>query len=1634
MAVQSSVDRRVFGCLYDKGPWKDFEFVDDYADLYPNATVGETLAYAAVNNDRKLLNELDPGRIFNVNDYLFYQDSMLVIWQLIWKTLTITMQVEVRNCVRGTTRSPDATKERFRDGDGRGLWKYLLFHRKRELSMSKDKLLTALQDLNWNSLNPPCLHAYRTHVTNLIMAADVVGLQFDQNVLKHRIFNGFPANFQDAFMSIRENEQVWDVETLGAIFARFERRCRIRGYPVTPADARRKPGSLINSLGFPTASTRVHEKKKNGGKKKKTKELCRRFLRGNCPDGDSCRYTHGTSSTEVSVVSSKTGDGKKVCWSFRDTGKCKFGSNCKYSHSTKTTTSTEPTSSKSPSASVSVVETSTADVEAWIKHLGLNGIEINSTGSSSMSGKTILDSGANQSCLPAKELQNAYGVKRSRGSASLAVDGEQASIVATGRPKDGPMEGKLVNYITGLRQGVVATGILADELATRDSGILDLDDGSYVITNIKEIISKGFVKQQIATRDKNSSGLYYVTKQNSLLNNMDLVENTAPAGETGVEELLSGKTSKKNGSNVVHQRLLHTPLRVLKTGIKCGTITLGGKIDGMVCSQPSADSAEDCLLCFQNNAQSRKKPHGIQETPSKPWSTGVFDSSGVISPSSFAGNNLMTVFACALTGDFLVVCHDSRRKMAQQLSVAVRNRLKSLGLSSIYALRSDRLSDYLSERFSTTFSQLVGVQELQLTGGEASYQNGIAESLIKSIWKFSRAVLNGVSMPHRYWDVAIENFVVPIRRKLPTKVLSKIAGGKNLGFPSGVTSVSSVQLIRAFAGLPFKPISLRNVRIPFSLVVFKKRRPDTVVGRKFESKWLFGVFFGYELGLKTYLILGPNGKITVRDPTAVHFMEKYHGRRALAIFHGQRNRVGFTVSDSEKEDLSTSFIVPLSFPTPTSNSHAPLTTRRPSISGDAVDEPVVLTDDPGTTDDSTLSHNGASPGLLPPSAKKGLLPFLDNNHGEITVGNTLPSRTTRSGLSLDSSRINSLFINRFSHTVLSEGAGSQMESKVTLCTDLSLHKCFVMNTDSSWPACQKIPVTSVPVPRSVAEARASVFFVKAWKPAMIKELDRFEEFGVFEKRARHSLPANPSFVKLRWIFQVKSTASDNTVTGFKARLVAKGYLQRISRDFVESYAPSVLDSSELLFRALRARFGLPVRKIDAVSAYLQSSGLEKGIRLFCEEIPGFGGDREYVQEIIKPVYGLKQGGNLWYRSWSQSLLKVCDLKPTLKDPCVFFLRSSDKFIMLITKTDDSRITATPNVDLDDIVKRIAAEVKITNESGNFMFDGATVTEDNKKILTSMSGQVTKMKNAHSLNSDAKERMLPLSASHHADDDTSGEKLSSMTAYRSLVGSLRYIQQKGRPDIVHAVGVLSCFLSSARTGHMKALVGLAIHAVQQDRPMVFHKLQPPASFATPIPIASFADVSFAPDPSDRKSRGCDFIFLDESLLLWKSKKQTIVTNSTSQSETDEMARCIRLGMFVVDMLEEFGFQVTWNHFCDNESAVQMVYNMDVPSGSRHWGISLHYVREQIRLGRLTVVWTPDPLMVADLGTKVLPIKKFQRLSNVVMGYEPGWLVEVQRKAEEYRNFKKAMYDSVERYIDGPTIPHPINVGAINVKFV
>lgn len=207
-------------------------------------------------------------------------------------------------------------------------------------------------------------------------------------------------------------------------------------------------------------------------------------------------------------------------------------------------------------------------------------------------------------------------------------------------------------------------------------------------------------------------------------------------------------------------------------------------------------------------------------------------------------------------------------------------------------------------------------------------------------------------------------------------------------------------------------------------------------------------------------------------------------------------------------------------------------------------------------------------------------------------------------------------------------------------------------------------------------------------------------------------------------------------------------------------------------------------------------------------------------------------------------------------------------------------------------------------------------------------------------------------------------------YASAVGSLMYAMVCTRPDIAHAVGVVSRFLSNPGREHWNAVKWIMRYLRGTSNFTL--------SFGSGKPVlVGYTDSDMAGDVDSRKSTSGYLLIFSGGAVSWQSRLQKCVALSTAEAEFIAATEACKEMLWMKQFLSELGFKQTkYVLFCDNQSAIHLAKNSTFHARSKHIDVRYHWIRDTLNneLLELEKIHTDDN--GSDMLTKGLPREKLE----------------------------------------------------------
>jgi Reverse transcriptase (RNA-dependent DNA polymerase)/Integrase core domain len=529
-----------------------------------------------------------------------------------------------------------------------------------------------------------------------------------------------------------------------------------------------------------------------------------------------------------------------------------------------------------------------------------------------------------------------------------------------------------------------------------------------------------------------------------------------------------------------------------------------------------------------------------------------------------------------------------------------------------------------------------------------------------------------------------------------------------------------------------------------------------------------------------------------------------------------------------------------------------------------------------------------------------------------------------------------------------------------------------------------------------------------WVDALVQEIQSMIDSEVFELVDR---PSKANVVKCKWVLKIKRNP-DGSVDKFKGRLVAKGFSQREGIDYFELWSPTGHHATLKCLFVYAVQYNYKVRHVDIKCAFLNGD-LEEEV--FMEQPPMFDDGTGRVWRLRKSIYGLKQASRQWHKKLKEVLGKL-GFKRASYDPALFVDEATHS-IFIFMWVDDLFIVA-EDVETNRVIDGILHEFQGRDLGEASWMLGMEVTHDHESCVL----KITQRRMIHNMlerfGFDKGATMpTPVEVSHHivpnpyevsisklegqlkvernekkiaslqnqlrkfkADTESLSQDLRSR--YMQIVGSLMYVGTVTRPDIMFVVGVLARYMGEPTGFLMRCAERVLLYlAATADFALVYRRNIGRKDLRG-IPLTAYTDSDHGGDIITRKSTTGTLILFYGNVVYWRSKRQPIVTNSSTEAELVAASATALQQKWLKHLINEDLCHNTMKGVlcCDNEAAVKVSKDPIASDRTKHIAIKHRIIQELIDEGHMQIQWVSTKDQLADMLTKSLDRSTFEDLRS------------------------------------------------------
>jgi hypothetical protein len=356
-----------------------------------------------------------------------------------------------------------------------------------------------------------------------------------------------------------------------------------------------------------------------------------------------------------------------------------------------------------------------------------------------------------------------------------------------------------------------------------------------------------------------------------------------------------------------------------------------------------------------------------------------------------------------------------------------------------------------------------------------------------------------------------------------------------------------------------------------------------------------------------------------------------------------------------------------------------------------------------------------------------------------------------------------------------------------------------------------------------------------------------------------------------------------------------------------------------------------------------------------------------VVKLLRSLYGLKQAGDLWYKTVKE-ILTGYSYHCMIHDACIFFRRNAEtgKITIVVVYVDDILFIGDDKPEIEAILLHVKNSVTALTTMGEVTrYIGVEIKRDRVNHTISLSQQpyIDKIVTANNINEDYK----PIPMNPNADYNSKGD--GTIEPIQKQVGEFRFLADRTRPDIAAAVGILGSNAVKPTKVHLRGVDHLGSYLKGTKNMLLTF-----GGFNSEVKLFGYTDAAHLQDMTSKPRLGYAFYLnLESGTIYARSAKSATVSHSSCESEVKAIDAAILQVIWLRGFLAELGFT---QHeatvlYTDSASAIDLTELFRVGNNSMHLTMRLNFLHEcsENKIIKLRYINTNEE--VADVLTKLLP---------------------------------------------------------------
>ena len=342
------------------------------------------------------------------------------------------------------------------------------------------------------------------------------------------------------------------------------------------------------------------------------------------------------------------------------------------------------------------------------------------------------------------------------------------------------------------------------------------------------------------------------------------------------------------------------------------------------------------------------------------------------------------------------------------------------------------------------------------------------------------------------------------------------------------------------------------------------------------------------------------------------------------------------------------------------------------------------------------------------------------------------------------------------------------------------------------------------------------------------------------------------------------------------------------------------------------------------------------------------GSGSKVCKLQRSIYGLKQASWSWNIRFDE-IIKEFGFSQNLDEPCVYKNTNGSAVVFLVLYVDDILLIGNDVSVLQSVKIWLSKNFSMKDLGEATYILGIKIYRDRTKRLLglSQSTYIDKMLKRFSM-AQSKRGYIPMvsgiTLSEYMCPHTQDERTHmNMIPYASAIGSIMYSMLCTRPDVSYALSVTSRYESDPGMGHWVVVKTILKYLRRTKDVFLIYG-------DGDLIMEGYSDASFQSDRDDSKSQSGYVFTLKGGAVSWKSSKQEMIADSTTDSEYIAASKAAKGAVWIKKFITELGVVSSIIHpillYCDNNGAIAQAKEPRSHQRFKHVLRSYHLIREII----------------------------------------------------------------------------------------